>query len=114
MKDRKFSVVGVSRLNGQVKVRYATDLTYVKGLTKAGNTDVELVDAGQEMSKADLTEFLKTTALYQNPEYKEAIDARAAMYAAKDTVKVSKKAGKAAPSLDAIKARAVEATAETA
>ena len=111
MKDRKFSVVGVSRLNGQVKVRYATDLTYVKGLTKAGNTDVELIDAGREMSKVELTEFLKTTALYQNPEYKEAIDARAAMYAAKNTVKVSKKA---APSLDAIKARAVEATAETA
>lgn len=113
MKDRNFSVVGISRLNGQVKVRYATDLTYVKGLTKAGNTEVELYDAGRDMSKAELTEFLKTTALYQNPEYKEAIDARAAMYAAKNTVKVTKTVA-AAPSLESLKARAVEAQAETA
>ena len=48
MKNRLFSVAGVSRLHGEVKVRFATDLTYVKGLTKAGNTDVELVDAGRD------------------------------------------------------------------
>lgn len=115
MKDRNFSVAGVSRLHGQVKVRFATDLTYVKGLTKAGNTDVELFDAGRDMSKPELVEFLKTTPLYENAEYREAIDARAAMYAAKDSVKVTKtKSAKAAPSLDAIKARAVKAEAQTA
>ena len=110
MKDRNFSVVGVSRLKGEVKVRFATDLTYVKGLTKAGNTDVELVDAGRDMSKAELVEFLKTTELYANPEYREAIDARAGMYDTKGTVKVTKKATKEMPSIDAILARAESET----
>lgn len=113
MKDRKFSVAGVSRLKGEVKVRFATDLTYVKGLTKAGNTDVELIDAGRDMSKPELVEFLKTTALYENPEYRQAIDARAAMYEAKSTVKVTKNSVKAEPSIDAILARA-EAEADAA
>jgi hypothetical protein len=112
MKDRLFSVAGVSRLHGEVKVRFATDTTYVKGLTKAGNTDVELFDAGREMSKPELVEFLKTTPLYENAEYRQAIDARAAMYAGKDTVKVSK-TSKAKPDLDAIRARA-EAQTEAA
>ena len=113
MKDRMSSVAGVSRLHGEVKVRFATDLTYVKGLSKAGNTDIELVDAGRDMSKPELVEFLKTTALYENPEYRQAIDARAAMYAAKDTVKVSKATkAKSEPSLEAIKARAEAQAAE--
>lgn len=118
MKNRLFSVAGVSRLNGEVKVRFATDMTYVKGLTKAGNTDVELIDAGSEMTKDQLVEFLKTTDLYQNPEYQAAIDARAALYAGKDVVKTVKAVkvtkpqakAKAKPSLADIKARAEAAT----
>ena len=112
MKNRLFSVAGVSRLHGEVKVRFATDMTYVKGLTKAGNVDVELIDAGSEMTKDQLVEFLKTTALYQNPEYQAAIDARAALYAGKDVVKVTKPTAKAKakPSLADIRARAEAAT----
>jgi hypothetical protein len=117
MKNRLFSVAGVSRLHGEVKVRFATDLTYVKGLTKAGNTDVELIDAGSEMTKDQLVEFLKTTALYQNPEYQAAIDARAALYTGKDVVKATKSVkpkakAKAKPSLADIKARAEAEAAE--
>ena len=76
-----YSVVGVSRLNGEVKVRFAHDIMYVKGLAKAGNTDIELVEAPSAMEKPALVEFLKTTTIYQNPEFKEAIDDRADMYA---------------------------------
>jgi hypothetical protein len=117
MKNRLFSVAGVSRLHGEVKVRFATDLTYVKGLTKAGNTDVELIDAGSEMTKDQLVEFLKTTELYKNPEYQAAIDARAALYAGKDVVKATKSVkpkakAKAKPSLADIKARAEAEAAE--
>ena len=111
MKNRLFSVAGVSRLHGEVKVRFATDLTYVKGLTKAGNTDVELIDAGSDMTKDQLVEFLKTTDLYKNPEYQAAIDARASLYAGKGVVKTTK-ATKAKPSLEAIKARAEAESAE--
>jgi hypothetical protein len=116
MKNRLFSVAGVSRLHGEVKVRFATDLTYVKGLTKAGNTDVELIDTGSEMTKDQLVEFLKTTDLYKNPEYQAAIDARSALYAGKDVVKAvkpkAKAKAKAKPSLAAIKARAEAEAAE--
>ena len=117
MKNRLFSVAGVSRLHGEVKVRFATDLTYVKGLTKAGNTDVELIDAGSEMTKDQLVEFLKTTDLYKNPEYQAAIDARAALYTGKDVVKATKAVkpkakAKGKPSLAAIKARAEAEAAE--
>jgi len=109
-KDRLFSVTGVSRRQGEIKVRFATEMTYVKNLGKAGHTDIELIDAGREMSKAELVEFLKTTPLYQNPEYQAAIDARAQLYAGKDTVKAVRTA-KAKPSLESIRARAeAEAT----
>ncbi len=76
-----YTVAGVSRLGGEVKVRFAHDLMYVKGLSKAGNTDIELIEAPSAMEKPALVEFLKTTPLYQNQEFKEAIDERAAMYA---------------------------------
>lgn len=104
MSNKIYKVVGVSRLNGEVKVRFSHDLTYVKKLAKAGNVDIELLEAPQEMSKPALTEWLKTTALYQNAEARHAIDERLDMYnakARKGEVKV-----KAQPSLEAIKGRA--------
>jgi len=76
----KYSVAGVSKLNGEFKVRFAHDLMYVKGLSKAGNTDIELLEAPSAMEKAELTEWLKATPLYARPEFKEAIDARSVMY----------------------------------
>jgi hypothetical protein len=127
-KEQTFKVVGVSRLGGEVKVRFAHEMTYVKGLSKAGNTDIELMEAPSEMTKTALTEWLKTTALYENAEFKEAIDSRLQMYAVKagNAVKAKKvkaekpvKAAKvtktkAAPSLEAIKARGAKKAVKTA
>jgi hypothetical protein len=123
----KYTVVGVSRLNGEVKVRFAHELTYVKGLSKAGNTDIELMEAPEAMDKPALTQWLKTTALYQNAEFKEAIDNRIAMYDTKaakavkvkavkvpKTAKVTSTKTKATPSLEAIKARATKKDAVAA
>jgi hypothetical protein len=92
MEKNTYTVVGVSRLNGEVKVRFAHDQLYVKGLAKAGNTDIELVDAPEALDKTALVEFLKTTPLYENAEYREAIDARAEMYAIKAGTAVKAKA----------------------
>jgi hypothetical protein len=91
-----------------VKVRFTHDVLYVKGLTKAGNTDVQLLEAPKLMTKPEMVEWLKTTDLYQNAEYREAIDARAEMYTPKaPKVKVAKvvKVKATKPSLEAIKAR---------
>jgi hypothetical protein len=106
MTNATFKVGGVSKTKGQYKVRFANDMTRVKILAKT-DTDINLIDLPQAMSKGDLVRHLKTTDLYTNAEYREAIDAADEKY---NTVKVSKpKAEKAAPSMEAIKARATEA-----
>jgi hypothetical protein len=107
-----FKVAGVSTLKGDVKVRFANDMTRVKVLTKNGHTDIELLELPQAMDKPAVVSFLKTSDLYANPKFAEAIDAADAKYNGAQTVKVTKaKATK--PSMEAIKARA-EATKETA
>ena len=102
-----FKVAGVSRFKGQVKVRFANDMTRVKLLVKAGNTDIELIEFESELSKADAVRALKSSDLYATPEFAEAIDAALDKYV--PTVKVTKT--KAAPSMGALVARAQEAEA---
>jgi len=108
-----FKITGVSKLKGSFKVRFANDMTRVKVLVKTGHSDIELLELPTAMSKADAVTFLKTSALYENSEYRVAIDTADAKYNGADVVKVTKTASKtkAKPSLEAIKARAqVEAT----
>ena len=101
-----FKVAGVSTLKGQVKVRFANDLTRVKNLTKSGHTDIELLELPEAMEKPAVVTFLKSTELYAKASAKAAIDAADSKYNPTNTVKVTK------PSLEAIKARAAEAVAE--
>ncbi len=96
-----FKVGGVSKCKSGYKVRFATDLARVKILAKT-DTDIQLMDLPKEMDKPELVTYLKTTELYANPAYKEAIDTADAKYNAVATVKVKKEK----PSLEAIKARA--------
>lgn len=100
-----FQVAGVSTLKGKTKVRFANDLvSRVKILVKDGHTDINLTTLPNEdgMSKGEAVAYLKTTDLYADPKFKEAIDTADEKY---NTVKVSKPK-KEAPSLEAIKARA--------
>lgn len=115
MTDKLYSVAGVSKLNGSYKVRFANDLVgRIKALSKS-HEDVQLFELPKEMSKSECVAFLKAHELYSNPVYREAIDNADEKYNGVATVKVKvakpAKAKKAAPSLDAIKAR-VEAAAE--
>ena len=99
-----FKVGGVSKSKSGYKVRFATDTTRVKILAKT-DTDIQLFELPSGMTKPQLVTHLKTTDLYTNPVYKEAIDNADAKYNAVATVKVTKaKADK--PSLAALKARA--------
>jgi hypothetical protein len=100
---KTFAVGGVSKTKGQYKVRFANDMTRVKILAKT-DTDIQMLDLPNAMSKPELVTFLKTTSLYENPEYRAAIDAADEKY--NSAVKVSGSKVKAAPSIDAIKARA--------
>jgi len=131
-----FKVAGVSVREGQMKVRWANDMTRVKVLIKTGHSEINLVDLPEPMEKGQAVTYLKTTELYANPQFREAIDAADAKYngvgvvekaprvakapkAAKvpkaansDAVKASKSA-KIAPSLEAIRARAASAAGDT-
>lgn len=105
-----FKVGGVSKCKSGYKVRFANDMTRVKILAKT-DSDINLLELPEAMDKPALVTYLKGTDLYQNAEYKAAIDAADIKY---NTVTVKSVKTKAAPSLDAIKARAVKAEAETA
>ena len=110
-----FKVTGVSRCKGSFKVRFANDMTRVKILIKTGHDEIEMVELPAEADKAGCVNFLKTSPLYNRPEFKAAIDAADAKYNGDPLVKVSnnnkpaKPAKSAKPSLEAIKARAIKA-----
>ena len=100
-----FTVTGVSTLKGEVKVRFANDMTRVKVLAKNGHTDVELMELPQPMDKPAVVTFLKTTELYANSKFQAAIDAADAKYNGSKTVKVTvAKAPAKAPVKTAVKA----------
>jgi hypothetical protein len=101
-----FKVAGVSATKGQFKVRFANDMTRVKMLSKAGQTDIELIELPKAISKPEAVTFLKSTELYANAKFTAAIDAADAKYNGEKTVKVTK--AKAKPSMEAIKARAAK------
>ena len=113
--NKLFKVAGVSSGKTGYKVRFASDMTRVKVLMKTGNSDIELVELPNEMSKGEAVTFLKGTALMERAEYREAIEAADAKYNATSVVRVSKPAKPAvtksaapkrgAPSIEDIRAR---------
>ena len=60
--DKKFSVAGVSTLNGKTKIRFANDTMRIKILAKNGHTGVDLIDLPREMTKAEIAQYLIETA----------------------------------------------------
>ncbi len=106
MSNKTFAVGGVSKSKSGYKVRFANDMTRVKILTKT-DTDIQMLDLPSAMTKPELVAFLKTSDLYNNADYRAAIDAADDKY--NGDVKVSGAKVKSAPSMDAIKARAAKA-----
>ena len=112
MTNQTFTVAGVSKTKeGQFKVRFANDLARVKVLSKI-NSDISLVELPSALTKPEVVTFLKTTDLYNNADYRSAIDAADAKYTGAGVVRVTS-SKKAAPSLESLKARA-EAVVESA
>ena len=93
--DKQFTVIGVSTLNGDTKVRFANDAMRVKILAKNGHTDIQLIELPEAMTKVDAVKAIK-----ELPEFASASAQDAVMeYLAKNdkTAKVTvKKAVKAA------------------
>jgi hypothetical protein len=63
--DKKFSVAGVSTLEGKTKLRFANDVMRIKILAKNGHTNVELKELPREMTKGEIVQYLKAEGFGQ-------------------------------------------------
>ncbi len=59
--SKLFSHAGVSKLDGEFKVRYTNDALRTKVLIKNGHTDIELIDLPREMTKAEIAQHMIDT-----------------------------------------------------
>ena len=111
--SKTFTHAGVSKLNGEFKVRFANDSLRTKVLIKNGHTDIDIVELKTPMSKEDAVAYLlsidfATQNGVTNQEVHAAllaeVDKRAETPKAEKAPKAPK-AKKSTPSMDAIKAK---------
>lgn len=71
---KTYSVAGTSTLNGITKIRFANDyVTRFKALVKHNHTDIELIELGDEFSKAEICQILMQHEKFQSEEQQYAI-----------------------------------------
>jgi hypothetical protein len=114
-----FTHAGVSRLNGEFKVRFCNDALRQKVLIKNGHKDIDIIELKNPMTKQEAVEFLISID-FATQNGKTNAEVQAALEAALDKRVATPKAAKApktkkGPSMDAIKAKAkaVKATKAT-
>jgi len=110
-----FTHAGVSRLNGEFKVRFANDALRVKVLAKNGHKDIDIVELKEPMNKEDAIAYLMSIDFATQNGVTNA-EVEAALFEAIDkrAVKPAKtKAVKAKPTMESIKAK-VTATKKAA
>ena len=56
--DKLFTVAGISKLNGEYKVRFANDMMRIKVLAKSGHEDIRLADLEASLSKLDAAQVI--------------------------------------------------------
>lgn len=64
--DKTFTVAGVSKHEGEYKVRFANDIMRIKVLAKKGHEDIRLAELGEPMSKYDAIMAIKDLDEYQD------------------------------------------------
>jgi hypothetical protein len=92
-----FNVVGVSKHNGEYKVRFATDIMRIKVLDKHGHEDVRLCELDTPMTKYDAVKAIQAMDEYQDAAAQSAI----AEYLEEKAPKATKQAGPAVKSKEA-------------
>lgn len=83
-----FKVIGVSKLKGTYKVRFANDITRIKVLAKNGHEDIEFLELPEAVDKGTAVKALLASEFYQRDMYKEAIDSADTKYNGEKVVKV--------------------------
>jgi len=56
--DKLFSVAGISKLDGEYKVRFANDMMRIKVLAKSGHEDIRLADLETAVTKMDAAKLI--------------------------------------------------------
>jgi len=64
--DKTFTVAGVSKLNGDYKVRFANDIMRIKNLAKSGHEDIRLADLESAMTKLEAVKAIATMDEFQD------------------------------------------------
>lgn len=115
--SKTFTHAGVSKLNGEFKVRYANDGLRTKVLIKNGHSDIDIVELKTPMTKEDAVAYLLSIDFAtQNGVTNEAVHAALLAEVEKrtDAPKTEKKAKepkapkaekKAKPTMEGIKAK---------
>lgn len=71
--DKLFTVCGVSKLDGEYKVRFANDVLRIKVLAKHGHEDIRLAELDTAMSKTDAVKAISTMDEFQDVQAQAAI-----------------------------------------
>lgn len=71
--DKTFTVAGVSKLNGDYKIRFANDSMRVKNLAKSGHEDIRLVELAEAMLKTEAAKFIATLPEFSDADAQTAI-----------------------------------------
>lgn len=62
-----YTVAGVSRNDGKVKVRFCSDMVLrIKNLQKQGDTDIQLIELPRPMDKVEICNFLLQHPSFQS------------------------------------------------
>jgi L-fucose mutarotase/ribose pyranase (RbsD/FucU family) len=64
--DKLFTVAGISKLNGEYKVRFANDIMRIKVLAKSGHGDIRLDELDGSFTKLEAAQKLLTLDAYQD------------------------------------------------
>jgi hypothetical protein len=109
--DKTFTVAGVSKLNGDYKIRFANDVMRVKNLAKSGHEDIRLVELNTAMLKTDAAKFIQSLPEFEDADAQSAIAEYLAKHDRQPKV-VVQKAVKAAVTTKPAKAAKVTAPAD--
>lgn len=71
--DKQFKVFGVSKLNGEYKVRFANDIMRIKVLAKHGHEDIRLCELDAECTKYEGIKQLASMDEFQDAAAQSAI-----------------------------------------
>ena len=106
--DKLFNIVGVSKLNGEYKVRFATDTMRIKVLAKSGHEDIRLAELDAPVTKLEAAKQIALMDEFQDAAAQSTI----AEYIEDKSPKAPKAKAAPAPKAKATKAPAKKATAK--